>query len=576
MRVCAVAVLAALLGCGGGAPSEPVGVVAEPDFAASCRECHEHADRALPWHDHACGTCHVESTAGPTGDQPAGHAVAVANPSDPSVWQTTCGSCHPEALQRMQRSLHWTQAGVINHTRYLWGAQDRVAPAMITLAEFAAQDSPPFTADRAHEPADLVDDLLRRRCLRCHLLAEGAGEGGRSRASGCAACHDAGDGHGLVRPRSSTPCLACHQGDATGIDYHGAFQIDDHRDFRVPTTDGLDGLRPWPRAHHLLQQDLHQQAGLSCVHCHDIDEVMGRLDGDAPSLASEAVDVRCASCHGDLDGRRTAEPPPSLSCEGDACTVEVVQRATVTLSVPRAADSVAVAHDTGTHDRLTCTACHASWAGQVFGYHLHRSMVPTWNLWEPRAAQGDPEIEQRVAEAMALSDDERAALAPAMTDRLTGEEQPGLWAGGRTLRRWEEPPLGVTANGRIAPLRPRHGYVVTSVGADGLVWLDSVVPQRGDGSGPGQASEPFTPHTAQRAGASCERCHGNPRAAGRGIAVATDTEPLHADTVPLPPATPGARLLTPQEQARLLEPSAAQRAAFARHLCALGVEEWLP
>jgi len=150
-----------------------------------------------------------------------------------------------------------------------------------------------------------------------------------------------------------------------------------------------------------------------------------------------------------------------------------------------------------------------------------------------------------------------------------------MWAGGRTLRRWEEPALGVTADGRFAPLRPRHGYSVTSVGADGLVHLDSVVPTSGDGAGPGRASEPLTPHTTLRQGALCTRCHGNPRAAGLGIAGTEGGGALHAATLPYPPATPGARLLSEDERQRLLHPSAAQRRAQAEVMLLMGFEDWL-
>jgi len=480
---------------------------------------------------------------------------------DPAPDYENCESCHTEARARLERSLHWTQAGVINHTRYLWGAQDRVAPATVTLHDLHAGPDEPLRT--AHTPADLVDDLLRRRCLRCHLLQPGAGAEDLQRPAGCRACH--GEDEHPGRPVGSTPCLRCHHGDATGADYVGLFQADDHREYRVPLADGRDRPLTYGRDHQRLSADLHHEAGLSCVDCHGLDEVMGPAHGPAPSLAHEAVAVRCGSCHGDLAGGRPGVPPPGLACNGGTCVLTLGNGDTRTVPAARSAAGHP-AHDPTAHARLACSVCHAAWAGQVFGYHLHRSEVPTWSLWEPRYQQGDPELATRVAEALALPLGKRAEHAPAMTDRITGEEQPGLWAGGRTLRRWEVPALGVTADGRFAPLRPRHGYAVTSVGADGLVYLDSVVPERGDGSGPGRASEPFTPHTTMRQGAFCTRCHGNPRAAGLGIAATVEGGPLHAQTVPAPPATPGARLLGEQERQRLLNPSDTQRAAQARLL----------
>jgi len=505
-----------------------------------------------------CSTVPIDAPTASDRAHPA--AAALASEYD------DCASCHPEAQARLERSLHWTQAGVINHTRYLWGAQDRITPPVADLQSLPAGTTAPLRT--AHTPADLVDDLLRRRCLRCHLMQPGAGAADLERGTGCRACH--GDEEHPVEPLDSTRCLRCHHGDATGTDYVGLIQADDHREYRVPLADGRDRPLTYGRDHHRLSSDLHHRAGLTCVDCHDQTEVMGPTDGPPPALAHEAVTVRCSSCHGDLTGARPAELPTGLSCAGGDCVLTL--RNGDTRAVPSTLDAADhPAHDPRAHTRLTCSSCHAAWAGQVFGYHLHRSEVATWNLWESRYQQGDPELAARVEEALAMPAEQRAELAPAMTDRVTGEERPGLWAGGRTLRRWEEPPLGVTPDGRIAPLRPRHGYAVTSVGADGLVYLDSVVPERGDGAGPGRASEPFTPHTTMRAGAFCTRCHGNARAAGLGIAATVEGEPLHAGTVPDPPATPGARLLDEAERQRLLYPPPAQRAAQARLLLDMGL-----
>ena len=104
------------------------------------------------------------------------------------------------------------------------------------------------------------------------------------------------------------------------------------------------------------------------------------------------------------------------------------------------------------------------------------------------------------------------------------------------------------------------------MGADGLVYLDNVAV--------GSASEPFTPHTTSARGAACTRCHGNPRAAGLGIASAAGS--LHDGTSPAPPATPGARLLDDSERERLLTPTETQRRAHAGEFRSLGLEAWLP
>jgi len=494
-------------------------------------------------------------------------------------------------MERMQRSLHLAQTGVIQHTRVLWGAQESIGPDGPTLPQWAAASraypaaSPPANPT---ESAQLVDDLLRRRCLRCHLYAPAGGAEGLYRGSGCAACHMpyADDGryrggdaamqgaepgrpsfHRIERPASNAPCLRCHHGDATGADYVGLFPTDDHDEYRVPRADGSDPPMKYGRDHHALTADLHASAGLVCVDCHGIDEVMGAPEGAAPVMAHQAVSVRCGSCHGDLEGRRGAVRPAGLSCEREPCVLELRSDGRA-LPVPVTTAAAGAAHDPSAHARLTCAACHAAWAGQSFGLHAHLSHTPTWNLWLPRASQGDVEFVQRVGAARDLDEDQRRAHAPRMTDRLDGRERDGIWGVGRTMRRWEEPALGVTADGRIGPLRPRNDYRVTYVGADGLVYLDNVAV--------GSASEPFTPHTTGARGAACIRCHGNPQAAGMGIGGSTAAGALHGGTVPATPVTPGARLLDEEERNALLVPSPTQRRAHATALDEQGLEAWLP
>ena len=580
----------------------------ETDWASPCASCHGGIES--PGDAHAglsCETCHVEplASARDIGHQPAlrpeGHPDVAANPSHPSTWESACGPCHPGELSRMQRSLHWTQTGIIAHTRYLWGAQDRVVPEL-TLEQLAGTPPAAIPETSRGDPAALVDDLLRRRCLRCHLAAPGDGGEGLYRGAGCAACHVpyADDGlyagadeavrgagtrgrpreHRILRPTGNDACLRCHHGDATGADYVGLFPADAHDEFRVPLEGGEDRPLVRGRDQHRLTADLHADGGLTCVDCHGQDEVMGPPGGPGPALAHEAVGVRCTACHGDLEGWHTGTHPAGLAAGDDGGWTLTLRHGGGERIVPQIAVAVGAtvhpAHEPTAHSRLTCAACHSSWAGQAFGRHLHLSMVPTWNLWIPRDAQGDPELSRRVAEAEALDEAARADLAPRMTDRITGEERDGLWAGGHSLRRWEEPALGMTPDGRIAPFRPRHLYQVTHVAADGLVYLDSAVPRRGDGSGDGWASEPFTPHTTLAKGALCTRCHGNPRAAGLGLAWSVDAPPLHAETPPVRPATPGARPLDDRAREALLDPSSRQRAAFAHALREMGLEAWLP
>lgn len=120
---------------------------------------------------------------------------------------------------------------------------------------------------------------------------------------------------------------------------------------------------------------------------------------------------------------------------------------------------------------------------------------------------------------------------------------------------------------RIVPLRPRHQYLVSYVDRLGRTIMDSVVPVRGDGAGPGWAFAPYAPHTTGAAGRSCQECHGNPEAAGLapGWALPPDMDLLRASR----PVAGRGRLLDASERRRLLEPDEPYRKAFAEYLLEL-------
>ena len=110
----------------------------------------------------------------------------------------------------------------------------------------------------------LVDDLLRRRCLRCHLNTRGMGRHGDWRAEGCAACHllYGADGlsqsrdraiqsltleirrgkqpqvrgyplkHQFTRAVPTTQRLTCQNGHRVGMDYVGLAERDYEASYR--------------------------------------------------------------------------------------------------------------------------------------------------------------------------------------------------------------------------------------------------------------------------------------------------------------------------------------------------------
>jgi hypothetical protein len=302
------------------------------------------------------------------------------------------------------------------------------------------------------------------------------------------------------------------------------------------------GRLPDGRAVERLPADVHHGAGLACVDCHTGAEVM--------SLAP-ATRTRCSDCHGPgravlraEDLRETApqalrrSPFPRGPADVVAVTAEgaaplsnlEIAAETAYLHRKRSGGRVAVppyrpeSHPlAAAHARLTCEACHSQWAPQCHGCHLR---------FEPGQSQWD---------------------------HLDRAPTHGRWVERRWGIRNDLPPLGVRADGRIAPFVP--GMIMTVAhprwGEPRLRRLFSDI----------------APHTIGRA-RDCASCHREPRALGLGSGrlehagghwrFAPAAETL-ADGLPADAWTaidgarrgeatrPGARPLAPGEIRRVLE-----------------------
>ena len=468
-----------------------------------CLSCHVGIEPAGVGHAMPCVDCHLAPA---DRDAPStDHGRVLANPSAPEQAPAICGPCHGGQVVAVTASVHATLAGIINQTRYLWGAQAAVDPPL-----FGANGLPrplPEPSPTPRSPAMLVDDFLRARCLGCHIGIPGAAAPGLHRGSGCAACHVeyAADGlyaggdaamaravdrlgpgrparHGLGRPRGDDACLRCHHGNHVGGDLHGLYARDDAPMFQQALSWGKGMPRPHGAAVHVLARDVHAERGMGCLDCHSGRQIMGLARDARPS---------CRHCH---DGNGAA---PAF-----------------VLDTP--------SHNRQWHGRVACFACHAQWTYGDYGLSVLR------------------------------------------------RDDDGTWCLDWRFRRWEGLALGVDRAGRIAPLRPRHQYLVSYVDRLGRTVLDSVRPERGDGSGPGWAFAPYAPHTTGRVGRPCQECHGNPEATGQAPAWALPSDDGRMSDMALleasPPVQGQGRLLDAGERRRLLAPAAPYREAFAGYL----------
>ena len=535
----------------------------EQDYR-NCMACHEGIEAISVNHPFSCATCHLRSKDRHTRHLTS-HQAILRNPSDPTTVRQFCLPCHQREIETLEHSLHWSLAGVINQTRFLWGAQDSAAPAIYGIKGPLKPLPESDFSKHPKKPEHLVDDFLRRRCLRCHIHTRGSGGTGLYRSTGCAACHMhySNDGcyrgkdraiskskpgypirHTWTRQIPNEQCLHCHHQNHVGADYEGLFEHDYSDDFRSPLVQGKPKNRVHGLDYHHLSKDIHSERGLWCIDCHTRKDVMG--NGHSYSYEMEVPKRACRDCHG---GFGQHSPDLSISAINKAPDgFYFISRNSGQKHPLPLFSAASAAHRIDAHGKVRCSACHAQWSYQDYGLSVMREEIIQDYKWIGRTVQGDPEMEKELKRHT----EKDVVGYPVSTDGLSGEKRPGIWSMGWRFRRWEPMPLGVDQTGRFAVLRPRYQYLISAVNEMGQVLLDSVAPQRGDGSGRGWAFMPYVPHTVAPFGRECLSCHRNRVSAGLG----PEEKPTLDTrlTIPSPPAVKTMRLLNAKEQKKLLQP----------------------
>ncbi|MDA8163434.1 MAG: hypothetical protein M0017_00180 [Desulfobacteraceae bacterium] len=439
-----------------------------PAPAAGCRRCHP--VELDPAHDIGCATCHQGHEEAATREE--AHAGLIAQPAHPDFMAKTCGRCHAELVARAARSLHFTVKKEVNEVRRAFGAKRDLA----SLVEIPVKDRPDTVLA-------LADDLLRRRCLRCHVYTKGDPYPETRRGTGCAACHlEYGNGamrsHRFTGPVADGQCLHCHYANTVGADYYGRYEHDFHSDYRTPYPPVGKKPPPYGVEYHQLVPDVHQQAGLACTDCHPGAALMG------PAHGTGSPGVSCETCHrwrpGQTRGLKLAESGGRV--------LLTLGRSGKEIPVPQMTSPVHAAYA----GKATCVLCHAQWSYTDQGTHLMRQDTQNYDPWTYLVTQSCYEVEA-LLNASLFGGESRE---PRMTDKITGLSKPGIWFKGYELRRWEEPLICPDGEGRLTICRPVLDLHLSYVDPDGNVVFDSV-----PAKGPVGGALPYTPHTIGKAGA---------------------------------------------------------------------------
>lgn len=448
------------------APPQSVSSAPQPgsDGNIGCRSCHPTVKLDSP-HQIACTRCHGGN--GAEGTQAKAHHGLIAHPGHPEQVAAACGQCHRQVVASALHGSHFTLANKINTVRHHFGARDSLA---------GMQEIP--TTEASSSLLSLADDMLRRRCLRCHVSAPGDQYSAVTRGVGCGACHLSWkegkmESHQFRAPQDRQ-CLSCHYGNYVGWDYYGRYEHDYNWEYRTPYTEQTPQRypsRPYGIEYHELVPDIHQQRGLVCIDCHE------RAGHDRASQP-----LTCRSCHGWQPGqmlplKRLQVRDNQLQLIG---AVDDRQHPVPLLRHP--------AHQQYGHT-VDCQVCHAQWGFNDSSTHLLRTEKVDYGQWERLMVQGSSEIETLLQHNVYSSDE----LPLTMRDGISGQPRPGIWLQGFGQRRWEQMIVDRDTDGIIKVFRPILDLHLSMVDQQGKVIFDNQ-------SGQGRTRLPYVPHTTGPAG----------------------------------------------------------------------------
>jgi hypothetical protein len=431
-----------------------------------CRACHPDINPDA-FHDFPCTQCHRGNPDAAVRER--AHSGLVSQPAHPDFMAEFCGKCHPDQVNENLDSLHFTLRNEVNMVRKHFGSNETLR----SLTEIPQSPTPTTRPE-------LIDDMLRRRCLRCHVYSAGDDYPYTKRGTGCAACHMKfieGElkSHAFTGTVDDYQCLSCHYGNFVGADYYGRFEHDFNEEYRTPYTTREDFIRPYGVEYHDLTPDIHQQRGLACVDCHSGNQLM-----------SGAVQekLKCSTCH--LWKRESTEPLPSNLIVEDNKLVLIAGLSGRKHAVPQA---IHPAHEQYGR-KVECQVCHAQWSFSDETTHLIRSDTDDYDPWERLIVQSSSEVESFLKNNLSFDKEE---LAPAMKDQLSGAKLPGVWHKGYTQRRWEKINIKRDTDGVIKVFRPILDLRVSYMDDEEYMAFDNET-----GSRP--VMLPYTPHTTGPAG----------------------------------------------------------------------------
>ncbi len=357
---------------------------------------------------------------------------------------SNCVECHEKEVKNYKHNIHYTLKKAINITRKAWGVKD----SNVTFQTL------PKSKLNIKKVSDLVDDFLRRKCLKCHMDSKVNNGYGITRGIGCLSCHSKHQSSGKCQRSkiSINKCLSCHNKNYVGGDYLGLFPKDEDRSYRAPLT--KEGNYPpvkYGIDYHHLEEDIHYKKGLTCVDCHNAKDM------------HEGRKAKCTDCHKNLSKK----------------------------------------NHTSFHKNISCSACHSSWNNNSYELSVFRDDTASYKKWKNLTMQEDEYLSIFLSKALKS----KKKIKPQMPDWVSGGLKEGVWYSGWRYKRWEHFNLANAKDGKIKIIRPLFQYRISYRDKNGIMVFDDVNKINGKKI---EIWLPYTPHTISKNAKSCESCHENP------------------------------------------------------------------
>lgn len=474
----------------------------------TCIDCHGQPEGFSPAHPIeaiGCTPCHKgDPTAS---DLAKAHKNMVLVPGNLADMYQTCGAanCHHDLADRVDHSIMTTMSGIISVDKFVFGEIDQ-PEGLFHIEEIG------------HSAADTH---LRHLCASCHLGNQKTHPGPineLSRGGGCNACHlnystealksleKPGEIHSfhpsLTVAVQDDHCFGCHsRSSRISLNYAGWHETKLTEEEMDPSDPGYRLLMD-ERVVEYVQEDVHHQAGLSCIDCHHSLEIMG--DGQFHEHKEEMLLVHCADCHrknfdqtvayADLDleskkllnlrkmdgqGKKflmTDTEVALINAWVDSLGKAQLQGKNSGVQHPLPAPAQ-VCTLQGGHSKLTCDACHTSWAPQCIGCH---------NAYDPNGFA---------------------------FDLLENKDVEGRWEEYLGEFFHDLPTLGIVQPSPVE--QPELEEIKTFVSGM-ILTIDMASFDKKQSDIFHRLYAPTSAHTVQTIGRSCKSCHNNPLAIGYG------------------------------------------------------------